>query len=286
MLEGVKMAGTFALNGRLFYDSDDTASTDMKLDVKNACRIPKVPEEISPKRFREPWEREVKGIKGPILIESGPGTPDWVPYEDISPHMETAVLVCEDEGFFRHKGFSFSAIANSIEQNLNLKRFFRGGSTVSMQLAKNLYLSREKTLSRKLQEAVFTMLLEQELSKHEIMELYLNVIEFGPEVYGIRQAARHYFDEEPRDLSLAQALYLGSILPKPDAKHFKPDGRINPRWGKYLQVLMHTAHKIQRVSDEELAEGLLEEVVFRRPNPNGGGTYRAGQRDEEDDPDR
>jgi membrane peptidoglycan carboxypeptidase len=142
----------------------------------------------------------------------------------------------------------------------------RGASTVSMQLAKNLYLEREKTLSRKFQEAVLTLLLEQELSKHELLELYLNVIEFGPGVYGVRQAARYYFNEEPRDLSLAQALYLGSILPSPSSSHFRPDGRVSEGWSEYLRKLMHVARKIGRISQEELERGLLEQVEFRKPS--------------------
>jgi hypothetical protein len=266
LLAGVKMTGAFALRAHVAYDSQKPSATAAKLDVVNECKIPAVPDAISPARFRKPWQREVKGVRGPMVIDSGPGTPDFTPYEDISPHMETAILVCEDEGFFRHRGFAYRAIENSIQQNLIEGRFLRGASTVSMQLAKNLYLSREKTLSRKLQEAVLTMLLEQELSKHEIMELYLNVIEFGPGIYGVGQAARYYFNEQPRNLSLGQALYLGSILPKPDVHHFAPDGRVSEKWMSYLRKLMHIARKIQRISDEELEEGLAEEVAFRKPN--------------------
>src|SRR5690606_9686820 len=123
--------------------SDEPSATTAKLDVANECRIAEVPPAIAPSRFRRPWQREVKGVRGPMAIESGPGTPDWTHYEDISPHMETAILVCEDEGFFRHRGFAYRAIESSIQQNLIQGRFLRGASTVSMQLAKNLYLGRE-----------------------------------------------------------------------------------------------------------------------------------------------
>lgn len=268
LLSGVEFSGTFGFRAHVAYDSQAPRDTLAKIDVTNECRISEVPPEIAPARFRKPWPRVVQGVRGLVQIESGPGTPDWTPYEDISPHMETAILVCEDEGFFRHRGFAYRAIESSIQQNLIEGRFFRGASTVSMQLAKNLYLGREKTLSRKLQEAVFTQLLEQELSKHEIMELYLNVIEFGPGLYGIRQAARYYFNEEPRNLSLGQALYLGSILPKPDAHHFAPDGRVTDKWSNYLRKLMHIALKIRRISAEELEQGLAEQVAFRQPNTN------------------
>jgi hypothetical protein len=267
LLEGVRMDGTFALDGSLAYDSEKPLATRVRLEVNNQCRIAEVPAAINPNRFLNPWQREVKGPDGsPLSIESGPGTPDWTPYEGISPFMETAIVVCEDGGFFAHRGIDYRAIENSIRQNLEVGRFLRGGSTVTMQLAKNLYLSKEKTLSRKLQEAVLTQLLEQQLSKHQLMELYLNVVEFGPGIYGVRQAARYYFNEEPRALSLGQALYLGSILPAPDQAHFRPDGHVSEHWGQYLRRLMQVAHKIRRISDDELAAGLAEEIIFREPS--------------------
>src|SRR5690606_26000898 len=101
------------------------------------------------------------------------------------------------------------AIHNSILENVKQRRFVRGASTISMQLAKNVYLKREKTLSRKLQEAVLTMLLEQEFTKQQLLELYLNVIEFAPGVYGVGPGAQHYFNTHPSQLSLGQALYIG-----------------------------------------------------------------------------
>jgi hypothetical protein len=285
LLDGVRLEGTFALDGSLAYDSEKPLATRVRLDVKNQCRIAEVPAAINPNRFLNPWQREVKGPDGlPLSIESGPGTPDWTPYEGISPFMETAIVVCEDGGFFAHRGIDYRAIENSIRQNLEVGRFLRGGSTVSMQLAKNLYLSKEKTLSRKLQEAVLTQLLEQQLSKHQLMELYLNVIEFGPGIYGVRQAARYYFNEEPRALSLGQALYLGSILPAPDQAHFRPDGHVSEHWAQYLRRLMQVAHKIRRISDDELAAGLAEEVIFREPSQVAPDAQGFDEPSEEDSP--
>ena len=142
--------------------------------------------------------------------------------------MPVAVLTTEDGAFpLRHHGFDHEAIRNSIRENLRRKKFVRGASTISMQLAKNLYLDRGKNLSRKLQEAVLTMYLEQELTKDQILELYLNVVEFGPTVYGIGPAARFYFaGGSARDLfKLGQALYVASIMPNPKVQHFGPGRR-------------------------------------------------------------
>jgi membrane peptidoglycan carboxypeptidase len=118
------------------------------------------------------------------------------------------------------------------------------------------------------------MLLEERLSKQEIMELYLNIVELGPGIYGVGQAAEHYFAKPASELSLGQALYLASILPDPTRQHFTPEGAVTPRWSEYLKKLMNIARKVKLISDEELAQGLLEEVAFRQPG--SGGSLPAG----------
>ncbi|HEY4104098.1 MAG TPA: monofunctional biosynthetic peptidoglycan transglycosylase, partial [Polyangiaceae bacterium] len=263
LIAPLRMTGTFAVKAELAYDSEHPNDTRVHLDVANDCRIGEIPAELSPHRFESAWHREVKGPdKQPLEIESGPGSPDWVPYDAISPYMEAAVLVCEDGRFEHHHGFDYEAIQNSIKDNLIKGRFVRGASTISMQLAKNLYLGKEKTLGRKLQEAVLTLLLEQELDKRELMELYLNVIEYGPGIYGIGPAAHYYFAKRASDLSLGQALYIASILPNPEHQHFDKDGKVGAVWTKYLQRLMYIAKKIGKISDEQLATGLSEQVAF------------------------
>jgi monofunctional biosynthetic peptidoglycan transglycosylase len=281
LVRGMRLSGTFAVKASLDYDSEQPSQTRVHLDVANDCRIEQVPAELSPRRFESLWQREVKGAdKQPMEVESGPGSPDWVPYDAISPFMATAVLVCEDGSFERHHGFDFEAIENSIKDNLIKGRFVRGGSTISMQLAKNLYLGKEKTLGRKLQEAALTMLLEQELSKQELMELYLNVIEYGPGIYGIGPAAHYYFRKRASDLSLGQALYIATILPNPEHQHFEPDGKVSPAWTRYLQHLMRIARKIGKVTDEQLQAGLAEQVAFHVAD-SGGALPAAGAPPEE-----
>jgi len=265
-LRGMELEGTFSLGVDVAFDPLRVNDLKVKLDVKNDCRIAKIPEGLSPSRFRGIWTREVRGPEGPMMpIQSGPGAPNWVPYARIPKTMEIAVLVCEDGGFYRHRGFDFRAIEKAIKEDVLAGRFARGASTISMQLAKNLYLGTEKTLSRKVQEAFLTMLLEQQLSKQELMELYLNVVELGPGIYGIQAAADHYFDSDATDLSLGQALYLASILPDPTRQHFDPDGRLGKRWVAYIQKLMRIAHEFKRITDAELEQGLAEEIAFRKP---------------------
>jgi membrane peptidoglycan carboxypeptidase len=223
-------------------------------------------------RFRKPFRRTAYDANGrAVEIETGPGTPDWVPGAHISRFMEAAVLTTEDGGFPRHHGFDHEAIRNSIRENLRKKKFVRGASTISMQLAKNLYLDRGKNLSRKLQEAVLTMYLEQELTKEQIMELYLNVVEFGPMVYGVGPAAHNYFSTSAHDLSLGQSLYIASIMPNPKGQHFGAGGAVSAGWMAYLQKLMKIARDRHRITDEEMEEGLRETVIRGSPAPQRSG---------------
>jgi hypothetical protein len=272
LLTGLEATGTFAFAGDIDFDTRRPGDTRIDLNAANECRISSVPPELSPKRFARPWARTVKGPTGaPMTLDSGPGTPDWTPLLDISPYMATAVVVCEDASFWVHGGFNEKSIRDSIRDDLRAGKFLRGASTVSMQLAKNLYLDREKTLSRKLQESVLTLLLEQSLTKEQILELYLNVIEFAPGLYGIGPAAQHYFRTTPKDLSIAQAFYLVSILPNPKIHHFSADGTLGAAWTEYLHHLMDIAHKIRKLDDRELAAGLAETLKFGEPSATAAG---------------
>jgi penicillin-binding protein 1A len=268
-LHGMRLAGSFGIKGRLRFD---TASLDrgFLLDwrISNTCRVIEVPPELHVSRFKQPFRRFVYGPGGErVEIDAGPGTPDWVPYDEISRFMEVAVLTTEDGGFHRHHGFDEEAIKNSIRENLRKMHFVRGASTISMQLAKNVYLERTKSVARKLQEALLTMYLEQELTKEQMMELYLNVVEFGPMVYGVGAAAQHYFNTTAAQLSLGQSLYMSSILPNPKVQRFEAGGDVTPSWSEYLRKLMRIAHRRQRINDEELEAGLLETVVRGSPAP-------------------
>lgn len=260
-LAGFELTGSVGFEIDVHFDSTDENATKAWWDLENRCRILRAPSRFLPIRFRQPFEREIETEDGYLAAITGPGTTDWYPLGEISPYMETAVVVSEDSRFWRHEGIDPKAVSSAIRDNLNARRFFRGASTITMQLAKNLYLTRAKTLSRKLQEAVLTMLLEQQLSKEEILELYLNVIEYGPNVYGIGPAARYYFGTTPSRLTLGQALYIGSILPRPSLSHFEEDGTLNPRWATYLKRLMRISHGLKRINDDELERGLAEEVV-------------------------
>jgi Transglycosylase len=266
LVRGLRLSGSFGIDLQVRYDLKAPQDTRVVLAVQNECRVQDVPAELSPHRFEHPFLREVKGPDGlPTSIESGPGTSSWVSIDDMSKHLESAILICEDSRFHAHAGFDFRALEDAIKDDLKQGRFARGASTVSMQLAKNLYLGKEKTFGRKLQEALLTMLLEQQLDKRRILELYLNVVELGPGLYGVGDAAQYYFATPARALTLGQSLYLASLLPNPTFSRFGPNGKLNAGWLTYLHRLMQIAHKIKRIDDAELQAGLEEEIAFRVP---------------------
>ncbi|GBC76938.1 Biosynthetic peptidoglycan transglycosylase [bacterium HR08] len=139
----------------------------------------------------------------------------WVPYERISPHLVRAVLAGEDPRFFIHHGFDWEQIQEAIRENLQEGEIVRGASTITQQLAKNLFLSTARTPLRKLREAVITVELELLLGKRRILELYLNVIEWGDGIYGAEAAARQYFGISAARLTPEQAAFLAAIIPNP-----------------------------------------------------------------------
>jgi monofunctional biosynthetic peptidoglycan transglycosylase len=139
----------------------------------------------------------------------------WVPYERISPHLARAVIAAEDARFTSHEGVDWDAIEKAIDDNLRKGKVVRGGSTITMQLAKNLFLSGERSYLRKAQEVVITYMIEAVMSKRRILEIYLNVAEWGEGVFGAEAAARHYWGVAASQLGPTQAATMAAMLPRP-----------------------------------------------------------------------
>jgi len=159
----------------------------------------------------------------------------WVPIERISENLVRAVLAGEDSNFFNHQGFDKEQIQKAIEKDWQEGRFVRGASTISQQLAKNLYLSESKNPLRKVKEALITRCLEKNLSKRRILEIYLNVIEWGDGVYGAEAASRYYFGRPASQLSAADAAFLAAIIPNPRTVY---NPRKNPKRVAHRQRLV------------------------------------------------
>ena len=149
----------------------------------------------------------------PLII--GPESPYWTPLAAISPAVVLCVVRAEDAKFFQHDGFDWDQVQDSFETDLEQGKFKRGGSTITMQLARNLFLWRQKSLARKAFEVYVTWRLEHTLTKKRILELYLNAAEWGPGIYGIGEASRHYYGKPPGALTLGESAMLAAILPSP-----------------------------------------------------------------------
>lgn len=139
----------------------------------------------------------------------------WKKLNEISPDLIQAVILAEDDTFYQHKGFDFEQIKIAIKINWKKKRFAYGGSTITQQLARTLYLSPKKSLLRKAKEAIITFWMERLLSKKRILEIYLNVVEWGDGIFGAEAAARHYYKKNCAELTPEEAVALASILPSP-----------------------------------------------------------------------
>jgi monofunctional glycosyltransferase len=139
----------------------------------------------------------------------------WVSYDAISEHLKKAVLISEDASFFSHAGVDVKEMQEALKKDWQTGSFARGGSTITMQLARNLYLSPSKNPLRKAREIVIAWQLEQALSKRRILEIYLNVVEWGRNIYGAEAAARHYFAKSAADLDIVEAATLAALLPSP-----------------------------------------------------------------------
>lgn len=169
-----------------------------------------------------------------LIRNGGPFAQTWVPFSAINPTLPRAVIAAEDDAFFEHNGYNWEAIKKAAIYDWKKKKFARGASTITQQLARNLYLSKSKNPLRKIKEFLIALKLERELTKARILELYLNVVEWGPGVYGAEAASQYYFKHAAAKLSASEAAFLASILPNPK-KLGRGGYRINKRAGAILR---------------------------------------------------
>jgi monofunctional glycosyltransferase len=174
----------------------------------------------------------------------------WIPLEQIPRTMRSAVIAAEDDGFYQHHGFDWDAMQKAMERNEQSGKVKRGGSTITQQLAKNLFLSPARSYWRKGREAVITAILELLLTKDRILELYLNSIEFGPGIFGIEEGARYHYKISARQLSLDQASHLAAIIPSP--LRYKVNGNyVSNRAGNIARIIGGSPAVPENSSKEE-----------------------------------
>ncbi len=218
LLDGLRCEGAMSFEINLGLDTANMNSLKFDFDAAlGDVKITSMGKYVRFDIFDAPFTQHARQRDGSMFeFETGPGSANWVPYELVSDNFVKVITTTEDGGFFGHRGFILDSIKSAMVENLKRGRFVRGASTITQQLVKNLFFyEREKTISRKVQEAVVTWQIERSLPKQKMMELYLNIIELGDKVYGIKNAVEYYFNRPPAEMTLLQALWLGSIVPSP-----------------------------------------------------------------------
>jgi len=200
----------------------------------------------------------------------------WISFSKISPYLVKAVLIAEDDKFWAHEGFDYEAIQKALGKDPRAKKFKSGGSTITQQLARNLYLSPEKSLIRKVSEAIITWRMEKVLSKKRILELYLNVAEWGNGIFGAEAASRHYYGKPSSELTPDEAARLASVLPNPRKYNPVGDQRyVINRSNLIYSIMIERGIVIPEYKEvtESLESSSLEEIVSPGPiSKEEGGT--------------
>ena len=209
----------------------------------------------NPLMLREDFSYRPWGSARTLLLS--PKNPNYLTYYQIHPYVLFAILHSEDGGFFYHQGFHKELFTRALLENWRCKCFRRGAGTITMQLVRNLLLSRQKNLARKVEEICLTALIERFrlLSKERILELYLNMVEWGPEIYGLTEASQFYFNKSPYDLALGEAIFLGLLLPSPrNYRYFIDDSThcAKESLGPAFERIGYFVHKANFVPEDSI----------------------------------
>jgi hypothetical protein len=255
--------GSASLSARVTGTLSDAASFRVRqeLDFRPPSRTPPQIE-----RLRHGFRHEVTRPDGQReVIDVSPASPDFVPLREVPPLLLQTLLLGEDAGFFGHGGIDLTELPSAILTNWSRGEAARGASTITQQLAKNLFLSHEKRLGRKLQELALALLLESALGKERILEIYLNVIEWGPGLYGLRPAARQYFGKEPDELAPAQMALLVALIPGPlKYQRSLASGTPSPGFRPLVDRLLAKLRSVDALSEEQYYDALADDLRVTR----------------------
>jgi hypothetical protein len=259
--------GSASLSAHVTGTLSDAASfrVEQQLDFDPP---PRTPPQIE--RLRGAFAHEVTlPGGGRKVIDVSRASPDFVPLREVPPLLLQTLLLGEDAGFFGHGGIDLSELPSAILTNWSRGESARGASTITQQLAKNLFLSREKRLGRKLQEVALALLLESAIGKERILEIYLNVIEWGPGLYGLRPAARRYFGKEPDELAPAQMALLVALIPGPlKYQRSLASGTPSPGFRPLVDRLLAKLRSVDALSEDQYYDALADDL---RVTPGSAG---------------
>jgi hypothetical protein len=268
---GFQMKGIFGTDVLVDIDWANLEATRLEGSVGiRGCKVVKPPKEMDSKRLLGSFDHEVEVAPDKWeTIQIGPESPKFVPIAEVSPHLLNSLMTTEDSSFYKHRGFITKEFRTALVKDLQAGYFKYGASSITMQLVKNVFLSRDKTLSRKFQELFLTWYVENTLEKDRLFEIYVNAIEFGPGLYGIKPAAFQYFGKPPRDLNPREAAFFSSILPSPKRrfKQFCQDklsGWTESKIERILQLMV----KRGRLTEQDYLIAMQTPLVFQ-PDKRG-----------------
>ncbi len=221
-----------------------------------------LPDVATLKRYRPPAATEVLDRDGKILTHFYDSKfRIWVPIASLPDIAIRAVVIAEDDTFFGHEGVNYKAVWEALQYDVQKRRFARGGSTITQQMIKNVFLSKEKTITRKIREFVLAQKAEQILTKRQILEIYLNEVEWGLNIYGIEAASRFYFDKPASELNIPEAALLAGMLPNP--KYYNPFKRMDKAKHRQEQVLFNM-QQAKLITKEEYESALKYTINLRQ----------------------
>ncbi|GAB4517526.1 MAG: hypothetical protein Tsb0020_36130 [Haliangiales bacterium] len=267
-LSNFSLRGRFDTDLRLAIDWADLQATELEgsIGIDNCKAREKPHDDAIATRLAGTFTHYVEvEVEQWISFDIGYENPDFVPIWDVSPHIINAFMTTEDSRFYDHEGFIGREFQSALIKNLEAGYFRYGASSITMQTVKNVLLYREKTLARKLQELFLTWYIETVFEKDRILEIYVNAIEYGPDLYGIGPATQHYFGKHPRDIGPVEAVFLASLLPSPKRRYeqFCSDRLWRSTSSKLERILRHM-HERGRLTDEEYQLAQVTPLVFDR----------------------
>jgi hypothetical protein len=267
-LSGLELDGSLGLSVLMEFDSSDWENIKLDINIDPTCSVKNEAHSLS--ILLPGLKKSTVQVPGSIKLPLGPSHPDFTPLVLMPRHLPSAFLTSEDSKFFHHHGFDIDMIRHALAQDLQNHSFDRGASTITQQLAKNLFLSHQRTVARKLEEAILTWRLQRLLSKERILELYLNVIELGPEIHGVKQAARRYFGKDVTALLPLESVHLAALAPNPHvlSRRFR-DGKVDEGWHQRLYDLLGMMKRHGRLSAEDLAVARASHLVLRDRDKDG-----------------
>jgi monofunctional biosynthetic peptidoglycan transglycosylase len=218
-----------------------------------------------------PSPQEIKGclVTTMYQVHLCPGSKEYTPLKQISPYLQKTVVLTEDSNFFNHQGFEWETIEKNLKEGWKKGSYKKGGSTITQQLAKNLFLNKDRTFLRKGLEAIITDRIEKTLTKKEILERYLNVVEFGKDIFGVKKAAAYYFKKSPAELDVVESAFLAMVLPNPvkySRSYFKKE--LTPFARRRLNQIVKDMYQYNRIGtgEYEVAMAKLQNLFGVEPS--------------------